>query len=150
MTVTHATRTATGTTAAAARPRRRRAVTVALWTGQILFAVFFVFAGLPKLLGDPATVAMFDTIGFGQWFRYLTGVCEVAGGIGLLIPRLAGLAAMGLAGVMVGATATNLFLVPDMASAAIVTVVLAAVFVLIASARRDETRALVASLRRST
>jgi uncharacterized membrane protein len=127
---------------------RGRAVTIALWTGQILLAAFFALVAIPKLVGDPTTVATFETIGFGQWFRYLTGACELGGAIGLLIPRLSGLAALGLVGVMAGATATNLFLVPDMAPAAVATVILGVVFVLIARARRPETKALVATVSR--
>jgi len=33
----------------------------------------FMAAGLAKLGGVEMMVAEFDTIGFGQWFRYLTG-----------------------------------------------------------------------------
>jgi uncharacterized membrane protein YphA (DoxX/SURF4 family) len=142
MTTTALSATATAT--------RRRASTIALWTGQILFAAFFAFAAAPKLIGDPTTVAMFNEIGFGQWFRYLTGACELAGAIGLLVPRLSGLAALGLAGVMAGATVTNLFLVPAMAGAAVVTVLLGAVFLLIARGRRAETRSVLAAMRRRT
>jgi hypothetical protein len=128
--------------------KRGTATTVALWTAQIVLAAFFIFASAPKLLGDPTTVAAFDAIGFGDWFRYLTGACELAGAIGLLIPALSGLAALGLVGVMVGATLTNLFLMPGMAPVAIVTVALGVVFGLIARARWDRTRALVAQLKR--
>jgi len=137
---------------ATARPTasRRRAVTVALWVGQLAFAAMFAFAATPKLLGDPTTVASFNEIGLGQWFRYLTGACELAGAVGLLIPRLSGLAALGLAGVMVGATVTNLFLLPGMAAAAIVTVILCALFLLIARGRRAETRAVLAAVSRRT
>jgi putative oxidoreductase len=127
---------------------RGRARTTILWTGQILLAAFFILAAAPKLLGDPTTVASFESIGFGQWFRYLTGACELAGAVGLLIPRLSGLAALGLAGVMVGATATNLFLLPGMAPVAVVTVLLGVVFVLIARAHQPETTAFVRALRR--
>jgi putative oxidoreductase len=127
---------------------RGRALTTTLWTGQVLLAVFFAVAAAPKLLGDPTTVASFETIGFGQWLRYLTGACELAGAIGLLIPRLSGLAALGLAGVMLGATATNLFLLPGMAPIAVITALLGVVFILIARARKPETTALVRALRR--
>jgi uncharacterized RDD family membrane protein YckC len=48
-------------------------------------------------------VAMFAKIGFGQWFRILTGLLEVAGAIGLFVPRFAAYAAALLAVVMVGA-----------------------------------------------
>jgi len=112
---------------------------------QILLAVAFVGIAAPKLLGDPTAVASFETIGFGQWFRYLTGACELAGAIGLLIPRLSGLAALGLVGVMVGATLTNLFLMPGMAPVAVVTVLLGVLFAVIARYRLPRT---VATLRR--
>jgi hypothetical protein len=32
---------------------------------------------------------LFADIGAGQWFRYAVGGPEVAGGVGLLVPRLA-------------------------------------------------------------
>jgi uncharacterized membrane protein len=47
---------------------------------------------------------MFATIGIGQWFRYVVGALELAGAVGVLIPRLSGLAALGLIGLMAGAT----------------------------------------------
>lgn len=97
------------TTSSNAAVSQRRGVHVALWVLQVLLAAFFVFASAPKLLGDPTAVQMFDLIGFGQWFRYLTGALELVGAIGLLVPRLAGLAALGLAGVMIGATITQVF-----------------------------------------
>jgi putative oxidoreductase len=37
------------------------------------------------LAGVPAMVELFDRVGLGQWFRYFTGLLEVAAGIGLLI-----------------------------------------------------------------
>lgn len=89
---------------------RSRPVTIGLWVLQALLAFQFVGAGVLKLIGDPAMVEMFATIGVGQWFRYLVGALELAGAIGLLVPRLAGLAALGLALVMVGATLTNIFI----------------------------------------
>jgi putative oxidoreductase len=87
--------------------RRVRPGVVGLWAVQVLVAFFFVMAALPKLTGDPATVEQFGSIGAGQWFRYLVGGVELAGAIGLLIPRLCGLAALGLVGLMIGATITN-------------------------------------------
>lgn len=138
----------TANPASAPVTRPARPLNILLWVVQILLAAFFVFAALPKLLGDPMTVASFDIIGFGQWFRYLTGACELAGAIGLLVPRLSGVAAAGLVGVMVGATLTNLFLLPGMAPAALVTVLLGVVFGLIAWQRWPQTRALAATLQR--
>ena len=65
---------------------------------RVLLAAVFAFAALPKLAGAHSTVAMFGQIGAGQWLRYLVGTAELAGAAGLLIPRLAGLAAADMAG----------------------------------------------------
>lgn len=82
--------------------------TILSWLLQVGLAAMFLFAGSKKLMADPMMVAAFDTVGFGQWFRVLTGVLEVGGGIGLLVPRLAAGAAAMLAVVMVGATIAHL------------------------------------------
>jgi putative oxidoreductase len=77
---------------------------------RVLLAVFFIAgSALPKLLGEAYAVQIFDEIGAGDWFRYAIGIVELAGGIGLLIPRLAGAAAAGLIGLMVGAAITQVF-----------------------------------------
>lgn len=88
---------------------RKRALTITLWLFQALLAFQFAAGGLLKLSGDPAMVDMFAAIGASQGFRYVVGALEVAGAVGLLIPRLSGLAALGLVGLMVGAAATNVF-----------------------------------------
>lgn len=49
-------------------------------------ALPFLIAGSVKLIGTSGMVSLFDEIGVGQWFRYVTGVLEVAGGI-LVISR---------------------------------------------------------------
>jgi putative oxidoreductase len=54
---------------------------------------------------------LFDAIGIGQWFRYLTGLIEVASAIALLIPSFAVFGALALVATMVGAVATHLFIV---------------------------------------
>src|SRR3954447_22163926 len=74
---------------------------------RIGLAVVFAAAGLAKLGGEPAMVEMFADIGAGAWLRYLVGACEMAGAVGLLVPRLTCAAALGLTGLMVGATVTN-------------------------------------------
>jgi uncharacterized membrane protein YphA (DoxX/SURF4 family) len=91
-----------------ARPRN-----AALWVLQALLAVQFAAGGLAKLAGAPELVDLFASIGAGQWLRYLVGALEVAGAVGLLVPRLTRLAALGLATLMVGATATNLFIIHE-------------------------------------
>lgn len=89
---------------------RGQARTVALWTVQLVLALQFAGGGLFKLSGAPVMVDMFATIGAGQWFRIVVGALEVAGAFGLLIPRLSGLAALGLSSLLVGAIATNLLI----------------------------------------
>lgn len=102
------TGSARGTRAASATTRRR-AASVALWALQVLLALVFAMAGFAKLGGDAAMIEMFATIGVGQWFRYAVGALEVAGAVGVLVPRLSGLAALGLLCLMAGAALTNLF-----------------------------------------
>ncbi|MFI2478416.1 DoxX family protein [Nocardia xishanensis] len=108
-----------------------------LWTVQILLGLFFVIAsGIPKFVGQEDAVRIFDAIGFGDWFMYFTGLVEVAGGIGLLIRRLAGAAAAGLSITMVLAAATQAFIL-DAPSYSVFPLVLAAVCAWLAWERRD-------------
>lgn len=127
---------------------RGRAGNVTLWVLQALLAALFVFGGVNKLVGiQPEVIESFQTIGLGDWFRHLTGACELAGGVGLLILRLSGLAALGLVGLMVGAVITHITVLPPVALA-IVPATLGVVFALIAWGRRDQTRALLEMFRR--
>src|SRR5687768_11767639 len=90
------------------RAHRNVALEVFLWALQIGVALMLLKAGFPKLTGDPTMVQVFGAIGAGQWFRYLTGTLEVIGSIGLLIPGLAGYAALLLSLVMAGAVMAHL------------------------------------------
>ena len=81
---------------------------IALWVLRVVVGLAFLAAGGSKLAGAPAMVAMFAKIGFGQWFRILTGLLEVAGAIGLFVPRFTVYAASLLAVVMVGAIGFHL------------------------------------------
>jgi putative oxidoreductase len=72
------------TPTAAAPATGSRAAHRALWTLQILLGVFFVVASAaPKFAGQAYAVEIFTEIGAGQWFRYVVGALELAGGIGL-------------------------------------------------------------------
>lgn len=124
---------------------RSRGVNVALWVLQVLLALQFVIAGLAKVGGDPAMVEMFADIGIGQWFRYAVGALELAGAIGVLVPRLSGLAALGLVCLMVGATLTNLFVLD---ASPLLTIGLLVVSALVAWGRWPRTRSLVAGFGR--
>ena len=82
-----------------------------LWTVQIALAGLFLLAGSSKLLGAAAMVALFEAIGVGQWFRYLTGFIEVGSALALLVPSFAVFGALTLVPTMMGAIATHLFIV---------------------------------------
>ena len=91
--------------------RRGRTGFVALWAIQIALAGMFLLAGGSKLFGVPAMVGLFDAIGIGQWFRYLTGLIEVGSAVALLVPSIAVFGALALVATMVGAIVTHLFIV---------------------------------------
>jgi hypothetical protein len=129
-------------------PATRRRLNTTLWVVQVLLAVFFlVGAAGPKLAGQQYAVDMFTEIGAGQWFRYFVGALELAGAIGLLIPRLCGLAALGLGGVMAGAVLTQVFVLDSLVMA-LTPAFLGVVFALVAWGRRPQTKALAATLKR--
>jgi uncharacterized membrane protein YphA (DoxX/SURF4 family) len=132
--------------------RPRRLTSTLLWAAQILLAAFFLFvAALPKLTGGGShgAVQEFALIGAGQWFRYLVGILELAGAIGLLTPWLAGAAAVGLAADMAGASIINATVLNGTRYDAFgLTVILFAVFVILAYGRRQQIKALAAAIRR--
>ena len=123
----------TNGTPAAPATNRGRAVNIALWALQAFLALVFAMAGLAKVFGDPAMVEMFATLGVGQWFRYVVGALEIAGAVGVLVPRHSGLAALGLACLMAGATATNMFV---LGASPLLPLVLLLVSVMVAWGRR--------------
>jgi putative oxidoreductase len=114
---------------------RRRVALVALWLTQIALAGMFVLAGGLKLTGAPEMVALFDAIGVGQWFRYVTGSIEVVSAVALLVPSWAAFGALLLIPTMVGAVFTHLFIVGGSAVPATVLLIGA---LAIAWARRDQ------------
>lgn len=89
-----------------APPTQRRIV----WGVRILLALAFGAAGIAKLAGVPQMVQTFAAIGFGQWFRYLTGAVEVVGAVLLLVPATGFVGGLLLTTTMIGAVATHLVL----------------------------------------
>jgi putative oxidoreductase len=88
-----------------------RVLNLTIWGVQILAALAFLAAGGSKLSGAPAMVEMFEKIGFGQWFRYVTGALEVLGAILLVVPKTAAIGGWLLAAVMIGAIGTHLVII---------------------------------------
>ena len=127
------------------RIRRSRVGLVALWGLQVVVAGLFLLAGGSKLAGAAAMVALFDAIGVGQWFRYVTGFIEVTGAVALLVPALAPFGALLLALTMVGAITTHLFIV---GGSPVVAVFLLLGSLVILWARRDQLSGALSSLHR--
>jgi ubiquinone/menaquinone biosynthesis C-methylase UbiE len=75
---------------------------------RILLAALFLVVGAMKLLALPDEVAIFERLGFGQWFRVVIGVLEIAGAIGLSLTPLCVPAALGLSLLMVCAVVSHL------------------------------------------
>src|SRR5713101_5932962 len=90
---------------------------VAGWILAAFLALLFALVGGLKLTGVPAMVKEFAQIGLGQWFRFFTGILEVKGAAGLLIPSFRFWAALLIATIMFCATLINLWVlhVPGLA-----------------------------------
>jgi putative oxidoreductase len=80
-----------------------RALTIVLWILQSLLAATFFAAGGSKLAGVQQAVEMYDQIGWGQRFRYVTGLVEVGSALMLLVPSLALYGAILIICTMIGA-----------------------------------------------
>jgi putative oxidoreductase len=108
---------------------------IAAWILAVLMAIIFTSAGGAKLIGTSGMIREFEQIGFGQWLRYVTGLLEVSGAIGMLIPKVRFWAALQIAAIMVGATVTNLTIL-HLPSLALVTAVLLVLVLSLAWLRR--------------
>jgi putative oxidoreductase len=95
------------TSSSSVSPAQRRIV----WGVRILLALAFGAAGTAKLVGVQQLVELFSAIGFGQWFRYLTGAVEVVGALLMLIPAAGLIGGLLLTATCVGAVATHLLLI---------------------------------------
>ena len=90
-------------------------MTKTLWTIQVLLACLFLFAGGAKLAMPIEEMTKQMPVAIPGWFLQFVGVCEVLGGIGLILPGLlhikpglTPLAAACLVIIMIGATAVEL------------------------------------------
>ena len=129
------TQSALTSTVALAPTPQRKGVNIALWVLQALLALAFVGAASGKLLGKPEMVALFEAIGIGQWFRYVTGLLELTGALLIVVPRTKFFGAALLSVVMVGAVLTHVFILHSAPTAPAVLLVLAG---FVAWARRGE------------
>jgi len=81
------------------------------WILSGVLAAAFLAAGGAKLAGAPPMVAIFDQIGIGQWFRFVTATVEIIGAVLLLWPAQRVYGALVLACTMVGAVFTHVFVI---------------------------------------
>ena len=71
---------------------------------RVGLAIVFVFFGGLKFSSHSMYVRIFAQIGFGQWFRYVTGVIEIAGAVAFWLLHRNGFAAL-VPGALLVATA---------------------------------------------
>ncbi len=77
---------------------------------KALAALAFIGAGSMKLIGNPDMIAVFDAVGVGQWFRYVTGLIEIGSAVLLFVPGMQLIGAALLGATMVGAILAHLFI----------------------------------------
>jgi putative oxidoreductase len=91
----------------------KRTRTLVAWGAALALAALFTASGAAKLANADAATGVpydeqFEAWGLPGWFARAVGLAEVAGAVGLLVPRLRSMAAAGLTAVMVGAVGTHL------------------------------------------
>jgi len=92
------------------------------WVLRIAVCAVFVGVGATKFQSQSMWVGMFDQIGLGHWFRYLTGGLQVVGGLLFLVPRTARIGAILTGCTMAGAVLVHLFVLPTGVGGAIIPV----------------------------
>jgi uncharacterized membrane protein YphA (DoxX/SURF4 family) len=90
-------------------PPQQEAPDVTGWVFQISAGLLFLAIGLTKF-NDRTWVGLFADIGFGDWFRYLTGAIQSTAGVLLLVPRTTKAGAVLAGCTMAGAIAVHMFL----------------------------------------
>jgi uncharacterized membrane protein YphA (DoxX/SURF4 family) len=90
-------------------------MSVILWILQVLLALLFIFAGVTKFVMSVEEMNQQAPVVLPGLFLHFIGICEVFGGLALILPsllriqpRLTPLAAVGLAMITAGATVITL------------------------------------------
>jgi len=88
---------------------------ILFWIIQVLLALEFLFSGTMKFVMSVAEMNAQAPVVLPGWFLHFIGICEILGGIGLILPALlrikpglTPLAAAGLAIITAGATVITL------------------------------------------
>ena len=103
-----------------------------IWVLRLLIGALFIFFGVMKFPDADGSmwVRVFEQIGFGQWFRYLTGVIEVAGGLLLFIPRATAVAVALLVPTILGALLTHIMVIGPQPASVILMILLFGILVI--------------------
>ena len=107
---------------------------------QILLAAAFLNFGIGLVTGSGDTEQTFDDISAGQWLRVVCGLLYLSAAIGLLIRWLAGPAALGLVGMMLGAAVVEIAVIDG--GSPVAPLVLMAMLSVVVWFRRDTITAL--------
>lgn len=76
---------------------------------RVLLSLFFVIAGTLHFLSPDGYVQIMPTyLPHPLLLVYVSGLCEIAGGLGVLIPRLRGLAGYGLIALLIAVFPANI------------------------------------------
>ena len=111
-----------------------RADLIRTWVPRIAMSLFFLSFGSQKFT-DMYWFGVFETIGVGDWLRYVTGSLQVAGALLLLVQRTALVGAAMLATTMVGAMLAWMFFLGSPGSAVIPAIILVMLIVIALNAR---------------
>jgi uncharacterized membrane protein YphA (DoxX/SURF4 family) len=118
--------------------RNSKKTNILLWIAQSLLAALFIFAGVMKFVMPVAAMQQGPVV-FSGTFLHFIGICELLGGLGLVLPGifrvhqyLVPLAAAGLTVIMIGATVVSL---PLGLSAAVIPFVVGVVAVAVCGGR---------------
>ena len=104
---------------------------------KVLLTLAFLAAGGAKLAGAEMMVQTFEAVGVGQWFRYVTGVIEIAGAALLWVRGRQVFGAVLLLCTMIGAVLAHFLIIGPSAVPALVLGLLVA---LVAFSHRDQLR----------
>ncbi len=107
------------------------------WVLRLGAAALFVGVGLSKFEADTHWVELFAAIGVGDWFRYLTGALQTAGGLLFLVPQARWPAAVLTGATMLGAAGVHLFVLDTGVGGAIIPAVVLVFVACVVSHRRN-------------
>jgi uncharacterized membrane protein YphA (DoxX/SURF4 family) len=95
----------------------------------VFVTLIMLLGGLAKLTGQEMAIKSFTDMELPPWFATFIGVCEVAGSIGIWLPRLSSLAALGIAIIMVGAVYYHITFPPVQAGIPALLVLLSSIYI---------------------